>query len=779
VLLRQILNNGADSGTCRRIHDEPYPAPVFPNSINDEIYLFAAPRYATEITFQGNINSRSPNQRIIGINKVVVYYCAPLATVTPTATPLPTETLTETPTLEVTPTETATETPDCSTLAGQRSPVCNAATSTPTEILSSETQLPPTVTPSAAITDTPLPAPSLTPTDSVIYVPGIVCHATVSTNETPNGANVRAEPNADAQILGGILEGQQFRVYGRDESGGWFKGEGERSFDGQTVVGWIRGDLLDFGSCNPSTFPIVNQDGSISTLTPTPLNPTATPSPTVTPTAPPDAVSPISVTIDVTDNTQGRMIPHRTVLTIRINVKNVSNQVIHPDGQIHPVSIQRAQPWNLYGNLVSDSFLSFGAPLDNTGQIIPQNYDFIATANGFGTNRLTWTLGDWIGVSLFEPNEIITKEVQVRVNRSGTVNFDFLLAARLYEDENFPGGQYYPYFAVRQNFAKTFPMTYMDFTPGQPLARVRSVMFWVIWIESSEGNFHTRVPDNVPCEEYPANGESWGSNGLIKKLEHCQEFQYMHAQTLLNGMLNYERTPQKLTGDNLYFDVRPFAYFSNYAGSIWKKDYVIWEVLREDFSVDDCNTLIWSSTSNNSYSNVFESSLSSGDWKPTIAWLDEHLMCAVHLRRNKQPNESGYDYAKAFVDFYDITMPIIDNSLSSFIFVSTEDETDGAFSILAANANGAVSGHVNYISEIANGTPYNINDSVQNSAIQNAYPSHVNSLKATYGPNRWSTVKPLIWAQRNLDLAKNYNWGPYAWLSVVYQQGEFNYHIPR
>lgn len=51
-------------------------------------------------------------------------------------------------------------------------------------------------------------------------------------------------------------------------------------------------------------------------------------------------------------------------------------------------------------------------------------------------------------------------------------------------------------------------------------------MFWAIFIESSQGNLHTFPPDGVGCTELPPAGTTWGSNGNISQLEHCQDYRY-------------------------------------------------------------------------------------------------------------------------------------------------------------------------------------------------------------------------------------------------------------
>jgi hypothetical protein len=241
------------------------------------------------------------------------------------------------------------------------------------------------------------------------------------------------------------------------------------------------------------------------------------------------------------------------------------------------------------------------------------------------TPIIYWKLSDFLGQSPLEPGETISKDIVLRVTQSGDVQFEARVVGHLFENTTFPGGGSYPYFAAQGlSDQLEIPRTYMDFDPGMPLELIRSVMFWVMYIESSNGNFHTYQPSGVPCTEFPPADQSWGNNGNISALEHCADFRYMYAYTMLNGMLNYERSPLVDHTDTGYSDLLSFGYFSNFGGSIWLKRFPLWLTLAENFDEDNCPNLTFTS-GYESYENAFDVGDITSNWQPAILWLHEHL----------------------------------------------------------------------------------------------------------------------------------------------------------
>jgi hypothetical protein len=150
------------------------------------------------------------------------------------------------------------------------------------------------------------------------------------------------------------------------------------------------------------------------------------------------------------------------------------------------------------------------------------------------------------------------------------------------------------------------------------------------------------------------------------------------------------------------------------------------------------------------------------------------------VKSNVTLGSPGYDYAYAFTDFYNQTMPIINTAIQNFM-AGQNDPVDHAFSVLAANIGGDIGNYSLLISAIPAGTQYDAVQPAQQQEFNNSYPSHrVSILDAVngYGASRSSVLGPVVWAQRTPNEYGNYIIGSMYWISVAYQQSANQYHAP-
>lgn len=606
------------------------------------------------------------------------------------------------------------------------------------------------------------------------------CSAIVfTTDPTDASLNLHTTPyNTPDNIIGSFSNGADVALLGRNLDRSWYRVRGYASYGGVTTekTGWVITNALYMQERDENgewrtkpcveNVPYASDDGN-PLPTPTP-NPDATPTPTPGPTPTIDPASPPLIDLARVEvhtfrpNNSGRIIylvdgatlslgdgaqdgftiiPHRTEVTFKIIIKNASGTTI------------------TRSDIGTNSFISFGAPLDANGQPVTPNYTVIDAGYLPPSNRVTWKLGDFIGNQDLQPDQEFSREITLRITDSNPAQFNFLLTGYL------PSAS----FSRTANFTIDLPMTYMKFDPNEPYEYVRATIFWAIWNESSQGNWHNFDLSGQGCTELGNPG--WGGNGLIAKIQHgldnqiqsgiengCFDYRYLFAQTTLNGLLNWERS----IAQQYEQPTRAFGYFpANFLGSIGNEYYDLWTYFPDCYST--------------SYQPVLDYSRSSGDWSPTMEWLNAYLTCVYDYRKDQRQNgDTGL--GAAFADFYEETNPIIEAAIMDFSAV-IYDPSNAAFSVLGANTLGAGDQYLTLVPEVQ-GVLYENLTPQQKQSIESYYSNHIDAVKASYAPNYRSVVQPVVWIERVQGL-NDYSTGSCKWVSPVFQQIAHQYHFPR
>ncbi len=160
--------------------------------------------------------------------------------------------------------------------------IAEVASATPALVLPTTTPVPPTAAPSATVPlETATTAPTNTPEGAATATLPSGGSAVGDLHVLVVAANVRAAPNAEAQLLGTIDGGSSAKVVGRNEAGDWLAVD----FNGQ--VGWVSTTVATFVG-DDSTLPVLTPNAPLPTSGAAATQPAATAQPgaaTATPAA--------------------------------------------------------------------------------------------------------------------------------------------------------------------------------------------------------------------------------------------------------------------------------------------------------------------------------------------------------------------------------------------------------------------------------------------------------------------------------------------------------------
>lgn len=151
-----------------------------------------------------------------------------------------------------------------------------------------------------------------------------------------------------------------------------------------------------------------------------------------------------------------------------------------------------------------------------------------------------------------------------------------------YNGQEIPGSPYAPLepkeFSTNLEFTVETPDTFLDFSSGGRSELLKSVIFWTMWNESSQGDYITHRPSSISACSEPGYQPSQGVE--VTRIEHgevgangpnCFDWRFMYTWSMLNGFLNKERDP---ANPNKFLASRPFEYgLSNFSDSIGDSTY--------------------------------------------------------------------------------------------------------------------------------------------------------------------------------------------------------------
>gem|GEM_PF-2107522 len=355
-------------------------------------------------------------------------------------------------------------------------------------------------------------------------------------------------------------------------------------------------------------------------------------------------------------------------------------------------------------------------------------------------------------------------------------------------------------------------------------ARLKVAIFWAIFNEASEGNFISYNSSNISCLQ-PGWTTSEGIEILdIVRFEDlnttgCRSIEYLDAQTMINGILSYERSP----GSD-----HPFFYFSsNFEASlgnhpreggtcyydavergtplygycdIWVRTD-LWPY-PADIGLED-NSIEYEGRVG--YQTLVDSERQDRNGDAILRWLEYYLnsyMNFVEPLNDKQSSQRNF-YERVYLDQDSIinhaTQDLItycpqnppinlaDTSASDTVLYRLCDPTLGALQRKGGNVQGVTN-------------PYNINidgclgdnddtplEIFANSEINFEIPlmQHLDRLEngdlsinvPSYAPDFNSILYPVIFFQRSRD--SEYNINGCTWTNVIYQQDLVPYNYPR
>jgi hypothetical protein len=396
-------------------------------------------------------------------------------------------------------------------------------------------------------------------------------------------------------------------------------------------------------------------------------------------------------------------------------------------------------------------------------------------------------------------NETINLTPRLRIERSGII--EITVAVTLTNGE-----------VIVETLPLNVPITQINFNDP----RVKALMFWMLFNETSEDSFEnfftqslgnaTATPGPTPvnttfltvapyCDASSLNpaknnvageqpsSQNWlaDANGNIKYVTHCipPSFWFIQAQTIINDFINTERNSNSTTF---------ISYAANFGGSIGRADYPLWD------DYEHCDELKNGQPTGQKLRPY--QSLIAGE-QVTLDWLFSYLECQVNT-----PSSTSVTSGRAliFSRAYSRLMPEINSAITSFYTQPDYDPSDTAFFlknaafINALNKDQAIKTCVGGC--LPNGAGYaQPFESITQTMIVQTYDTHISQLQGRitgepgYNPNFPSILRPVLWTERRelrgivdgeLSLV-GHNYGGYTWVTVIYQEAlaENAIHIPR
>jgi hypothetical protein len=310
-------------------------------------------------------------------------------------------------------------------------------------------------------------------------------------------------------------------------------------------------------------------------------------------------------------------------------------------------------------------------------------------------------------------------------------------------------------------------LTQLDFsssvatTPGGiNINGLQAMIFWAMYNETSEGNFHQAGPWVSP----QCRGQGWGTSPqnvrevlyypYARQNDSCQPLHVMEIQTMLNGILHNEHKGQAA-----------YSYFTdNFRGSLGNefnpekpnaydsvtRIYKLW-----------MNQSCWLS-SNGSYQS-YANALTSENTDTISRWLAHYLGCySTTLNATKSA------YFNALLAYW---LPLINNTIQSTLIqcgngilslnsvaYAACDPTYGAFHVRAANiefANGDVD-VIETLVPFCAGTATTLISQFEGATLPTS-PGYLTTLEThlsevqTYLPNRTTYLMPVVFFSRDLE----------------------------
>jgi predicted outer membrane repeat protein len=358
----------------------------------------------------------------------------------------------------------------------------------------------------------------------------------------------------------------------------------------------------------------------------------------------------------------------------------------------------------------------------------------------------------------------------------------------------------------------TADVTRLDFNGAD--APLRAAMFWAIYNETSEGTFLNYMPSGSPCKEA---GWDFGPNriaitGLVRIFDviryadsntpGCRDVEYLDAQTMLNGVLNYERDPK---GDH------PFLYFtSNYAGSLGNQpycppdedprgcdgfffgdgpgdpDFGSYELWMSDNLWPLGTTIGMQQTGKVSYKIALaDNPQSAARW--LAAYLQSYMAFVAPLDARQQHLRSFYE--QVYLNSNNVIDQVIADfqagcpqSIADANAYRNCDPTNGAVGRKGGNAQGETASYEVAIPNCSGADPAQILATVD---VLTAFNQHMQLMGSPtyngtpingYIPDHASILMPAVWFIRQ---GSNYQVVDCIWTSVVYQRIPSPYNYPR
>lgn len=271
-------------------------------------------------------------------------------------------------------------------------------------------------------------------------------------------------------------------------------------------------------------------------------------------------------------------------------------------------------------------------------------------------------------------------------------------------------------------------------------AALKSLMFWLIWNETSEDRFYfggdaqigtanspitderdqisrqlaSFLIDTPYCvsETNQASGEQPGTlnwDDDVVRIEHCEDHRYMMAQVLINAFIDYERKVTWYDPDvpeQLMAAIYPYGYI-NFGGSIGSGQNDLWKGYRScknsSYFGDWPKTLISRDTTTPYHFTLYNDFITrimdierqiakcgTGDeclasfpyrWQVqalAVLWLDEYFYCYSNIAPENDP------YWTHFQDANSRIIAQVDRAIDDF-YAQKPDPTNGAWGRLNAN----------------------------------------------------------------------------------------------
>jgi hypothetical protein len=488
-------------------------------------------------------------------------------------------------------------------------------------------------------------------------------------------------------------------------------------------------------------------------------------------------------------------IPYADTVNVTISITNVLSQ-----------SIDNWE-FEIFGIATAGQSPSYGTP-PTYADILALEHAADVPGSVFGNNRIRW-----VGGSLAS-GQSIPLQAALHARRSGMITTNYQFTYFVNGQSNVVMGSNLHVMSAR--------LTNVDFA-GED-ANVKAAIFWAIFNETSEGNLVLHNPNALPCTQ---SGWQTNASGLpfteILHIVHeasssdprCQDLVYLETQTILNGIIRYERLSAQL-----------HTYFTeNYAGSLGNNPpedrtdifYVGDGPIDPDFGSNvlwmskQCwpleNSLrITDSVTPVSYRVVLESVLYN-DFRQqaVLSWLEQYLAC--FMMSNGGASSARGEHQRAFFErVYNSPNAIIDSVIDDFVTRCESrqssinatlscDPSFGAVGLVKANYPDDEPGSdltIVYSEDVENcsgETPVTV---LSSSSIDFITPleAHLrvigmpslnggNVPAERYRPSYSSVLQPVVFLHRNLSINGNYSIVGCQWISVVHVRAQSPYNYPR